>query len=404
MIFLPVENWAREFYYKFDLASTLARQYGCDVALIPKNSFNFFMRYINGTVMHKSLLKNFVDEVENFTSRGNNYFYIDEEAVIRHSIPFDVRYGVPHEYVTGVFAQTDEEMISFKNNGFSNKVHFTGNPRHSRISQLQFNKDRSMDQILFSSNFSYIRPLKKYKLSNVFSYSNFSKSQEDKLRKFLEEHKKRELKIRSYLKELSLKEKVIYRVHPIEDLQKAIYDFKDSKVIVRKGGDIIEDLMRSKSILHCGCTVSFESSLMGHKPIFLNPFSSEKSEITARVSRHLNIETSQEDQGDLLGDIDKIKDIVFGKGSIRNDSLELIAKTLADSEKKIKSSNISLEKTKIIFFGLIWNLITLRDEFENGRYDFNYRRYIRKYKKNKLDIQINEFINRHIMISPSVNK
>lgn len=277
MIVISVENYSREFEAKYELACALVDRFEECVVVLPKrivNDFRYKLRDL--TIIHQSF-----DASMNagFTKKKENNLklYILEEEILHRTISLSDQRALTMDLVDGFFATTQEDYDDLSSR-YGSKINFTGHPRFN----LYFKNDVVPEEIkkfgeftLFSSNFSMLAPVTKNLLDSVIKDNNFSEEREVELRNYISEHLKRANKVLSYLKERSRSETIIYRPHPLENIDYARTFFQGSKVVVNRDYSIYPWLRASKILLHSNCTSAIEASLMGLKVEFIEPLKSE---------------------------------------------------------------------------------------------------------------------------------
>ena len=196
---------------------------------MPKNLANLLMPILPGLYFHKSLQRHINDDLAQLIARGGRYAVIDDEVIVR-DIKLDHRYGVEPKHCSVVFANCIEEFQDLIDRGFPN-VQLTGNPRllpSIRAVKVQ-TESKPLEKILFSSNFSMIRPAGSTSVKRVVEDMKLDEEAGAKLAQFIEMHSARELKIRDYLKNLSKVLDITYRVHPMSLFKKLNAPSKDLK-------------------------------------------------------------------------------------------------------------------------------------------------------------------------------
>ena len=164
MIYIIVENWSREAYYKFDIARYISSRTNNLVIVLPKNFLNRIISLISGVLLHKSLQSHFYSSVFTFNKNGGKYCVIDEEVLVR-DISLENRYGLDKNLCDCAFATSQQDFISYYNNGFKNII-LSGNPRFYHKGSGFKSKSKVL-RILFSSNFALMRPLSGHSLERV---------------------------------------------------------------------------------------------------------------------------------------------------------------------------------------------------------------------------------------------
>ena len=155
----------------------------------------------------------FYSSVFTFNKNGGKYCVIDEEVLVR-DISLENRYGLDKNLCDCAFATSQQDFISYYNNGFKNII-LSGNPRFYHKGSGFKSKSKVL-RILFSSNFALMRPLSGHSLERVILDQALSSKEADSLNLFIKSHSKRESLIRKYLIHISKSISVTYRVHPLE--------------------------------------------------------------------------------------------------------------------------------------------------------------------------------------------
>lgn len=288
MIIITVENYSREFEGKFELACALADRFDQCVVVLPKRIVNDLGHRLNNlTIIHQS----FSDSMNKVFSRKQENklkLYILEEEILHRTISLSDQRAISSEIVNGFFATTQEDYddLSLR---YESKIIFTGHPRFN----LYFKNDSIPTEInsigefsLFSSNFSMLAPVNENLLDSVIADNNFSEEREATLRNYIRTHLHRANKVLSYLKERSEFETIVYRPHPLENVEYARSFFQGSKVVVNKDYSIYPWLRAAKTLLHSNCTSAIEASLMGRSVGFIEPLDSELTDNPFIASDH----------------------------------------------------------------------------------------------------------------------
>jgi surface carbohydrate biosynthesis protein len=248
----------------------------------------------NAGVLHKSLQTHHAPLVAKSIANGCKYFFMEEEAVHR-GIPFDARYGNPCPRVTVALGTTDLDFHSLKNHLSGAAVLPVGNPRFDFLVETvpvhaerqNEIKKRFGDFYLFCSNFSLVFAPEDHSLKNLEAEGIWrSKEERDALYLYIENHRKRALKVCAWLRDLSLRKTLVYRPHPLESLEKVQSFFKGSKVQIVRDDSLIPWLKTCSQLLHSGCTSGVEFASLGRKSIFLLPLDSEKKYLPYKHSFH----------------------------------------------------------------------------------------------------------------------
>ena len=113
MLFLPIENWAREAFVRTDLMKTYLANGGEKVLIAPKNSINNFIHSVKGNYLHKSLQPRFYESIKKLKEKGGRYFYIDEESIVR-DFSIEKRYGLSPELVDFVVSCSEKKLFLSK--------------------------------------------------------------------------------------------------------------------------------------------------------------------------------------------------------------------------------------------------------------------------------------------------
>jgi len=412
MIVIAVENWAREFRYKSDLAIYIARASGHKVILAPKNFVNLILPVLRGVYLHKSLQPHFEESVRALVNNGGRYLVIDEEAVIR-DIDLSFRYGLDPKLCSFAFATSKAELDSFATQGYKN-VSLTGNPRLLRSMNYRPQVKKNLQKVLFSSNFSMIRPAGDLTLEKVILDQSLDAVTADKLRNFITDHRTREYHVREYLIQLAEHLIVIYRVHPLESLVAAQGVFEGSKVLVTKGGDIGTAIKEADVVLHAGCTVALDAAQLGRKSGWLfiskDELTMEKSLLSIAfevapsslelVALWENGEFSFNDKAlirSLMGDLEC---------RTQEDSIAAIAQIVCSQSLEVSQLQLFDFVTKIspILIGSMrWLRSFYFNSFEKARYDRTARSELRKKCKIGL-CKFSELPGGVFIIKPSVGE
>ena len=277
MIVITIENYSREFESKFQLACGLAQQFNHEVILLPKRIINDYQKYLQKiTIIHQSYAKSmntiFSDKLEN-----DIRLYILEEEILHRTISLDDQRAIAPNIVDGFFATTQEDYDDLTSR-YKSKVTFTGHPRFNTYFQ-KFEIPKEISDIgnfsLFSSNFSMLAPISNNLLDKVIKDNNFEDDKEFKLREYIDAHLVRAERVLNYLKEKSSTETIVYRPHPLEDIQYAKDFFEGSSVIVNKDFSIYPWLRATQQLLHSNCTSAIEASMMDVSVNFIEPLECE---------------------------------------------------------------------------------------------------------------------------------
>lgn len=379
LIFFILENWARECESKGRIALELSKILGQPVYLIPKNLANLIMPVLPGLYFHKSLQKHINYEVGELISKGGRYAVIDDEVIIR-DIKLDHRYGLTPSLCSLIFANCREEYQDLIDRGFSN-VQLTGNPRllPSTSSLEGRSEKKPLENILFSSNFSMIRPAGTISVQRVIEDQGLDAPAAEKLKGFIEYHCLREFKIRDYLKILSENYNVTYRAHPLESYRSAVTAFDGSKVKVVKGGNITSDIRRNDLVLHAGCSVALDCQLIGKKSIWLYANAEEAMGDRSKLSHVFDGKPTRGQLQDLFSptknkcDPEVLNKMMGGVAHLtREGSTSLIAQALAGeatSMSRIYLKNVFKYLPKLALLYLLWIYRLIVDPVENERFD-----------------------------------
>lgn len=379
MIIVIIENWARECDFKGKIAVELSKKAAQPVYLMPKNLANLLMPILPGLYFHKSLQRHINDDLAQLIARGGRYAVIDDEVIVR-DIKLDHRYGVEPKHCSVVFANCIEEFQDLIDRGFPN-VQLTGNPRllpSIRAVKVQ-TESKPLEKILFSSNFSMIRPAGSTSVKRVVEDMKLDEEAGAKLAQFIEMHSARELKIRDYLKNLSKVLDITYRVHPIESFQKAKRAFKGSKIKVVKGGNISNDIEQHDLVLHAGCSVALDAQLVGKKSIWLYVSPEEAAGARSKLSHVYEATPTLEQLKKLfLPTLNKsdpaiIKQLMEGAAHLtREQSTSMMADALSVETKylpKISFVHFLKNFSGLIHAYLLWMYRFATDPIEKERFD-----------------------------------
>lgn len=277
MILISIENYSREFESKFQLACGLAQYFGKDVVLLPKRLINDYRKHFHDlTIIHQSYDRSMNDGFSKKVENGIK-LYILEEEILHRTISLEHQRAISDDLVDGFFATTQEDYDDLTARYKSN-VFFTGHPRFNTYVQNS-EIPREIKDLgsfkLFSSNFSMLAPISSDLLEKVINDNDFQGDEESELREYIAAHLARAKDVLEYLKELSCDETVVYRPHPLENIQFAKIFFAGSSVIVNKDFSIYPWLRATQQLLHSNCTAAIEASMMDVNVNFIEPLACE---------------------------------------------------------------------------------------------------------------------------------
>jgi surface carbohydrate biosynthesis protein len=378
VIVIAVENWARELGYKAEIAVSVAKVSDQTIVLAPKNFVNLILPVLRGVYFHKSVQRHFERSVASLKKKGGRFLIIDEEAVVR-DLPLKTRYGLDPSLCDGVFATSKADEESFISHGFRN-ILLTGNPRFLKRESYSPPLTKPLERVLFSSNFSMKRPAGGFTLENVIVDQKLNRLEEENLRRFITLHNERESYVRTYLKALSKKITVIYRVHPLESEEAAREAFCGSNVLIEKGGEIAAAISSVDIVLHAGCTVALDAAQMGSRAGWIYIMKEEVGMEKASLS--LAFETAPDfDELQALWstrqffyeDDTAITNLIGEIGvDSREQSVEIIANELAlhgDNICSLRRRDIFCNLVPLLGIALRWIKNFYFNEFEVERFD-----------------------------------
>jgi len=288
ILVLPVEVKKREFIPKLFLSYNLIKKFKGKLKIILGSQSDIHQKlnirnciYIDkgsGTIVLwlLKLLK----------KQGNLIYQLDEEGPICGMEKFEKLRRYPkeiYEIVDNFFAWGKKDILFFKKNSKKKKFHLIGHPKFDLLEkknikifedQVKHIKKKYNNFIFFASSFSHDGILnekisKKYVESYLPRRKNLIKNDEFQLN----ERKKDYLFIIDNLKKLSDKNKnlkIIFRPHPVQDIEKVKKRFIDYKNIIVDGNYTITPwIISSKLYIHSGCTTSFEACKLKKKSVLL---------------------------------------------------------------------------------------------------------------------------------------
>jgi len=288
-LYLPIEILNREFHSKLLIAMESASK-GISVYmgnLSPYLKRNFFAP---GIILQKSITPS-PNRIKELTHYRNKKFIItslDEEVGLFKLDTIDyvkLRYSDASIKLTDkifTWGKYDHKNLSNRFKKYKKKFVLSGNPRLDFWTKKLDNyfKYKNLDYknyILFSNNFSFLIPKKKFN-----KYLSFLKAADYAQRGYNANRALRQRKasiklfkefmklIKSLVKKTNLK--IIIRPHPTESLEnyKNLKKFENVKVI--KEGNISEWIYHSKLVIHSGCTGGLEASVRGKPTISYMPY------------------------------------------------------------------------------------------------------------------------------------
>ena len=288
-LYLPIEILNREFQSKLLIAMESASK---GMSVYMGNLISYLKRdfFVPGIILNKSITPS-PARIEELTYFRNKKFIItslDEEVGLFQLDSLDyakLRYSEETIKLTNkifTWGKYDHKNLSQRFRKYKKKFILSGNPRldfwtKKLDNYFKYKNLNYKNYILFSNNFSFLIPKKKFN-----KYLSFLKAADYVQRGYNANKALRERKasiklfkefmklIKSLVKKTNLK--IIIRPHPTESLEnyKNLKKYKNVKVI--KEGNISEWIYHSKLVIHSGCTGGLEASVRGKPTISYMPY------------------------------------------------------------------------------------------------------------------------------------
>ncbi len=303
IIFFPIENYNREVDARLAIIKLILKKNSCEKYLfliLPKNLLPLILRFsqFRCTIFHKSLQKDFIPFITRKIKKGSKVTFIEEEYFDRYS-DNDTRFGDGSNIISSAFASTLKDYNSLSKRLGKEKVKFTGNPRIDILMNIEKIYFKDISKIrksygkfaLFNSNFSYANPPKGLDLNDLQKlYFANDKKGFNQLSEFISKHKKRFIKVKSFLIESNLLnsyDTIIYRCHPNESRAKAKKEFKGSRVVVLSDDNVLFWIFASSILIHACCSTSIEAYIMKKRSMIFEPFKEEENSLSYKTSSEI---------------------------------------------------------------------------------------------------------------------
>lgn len=312
-VFIPIEMAHRELDGKLLLATELCKK-GYVVKLGNKaNVLNYLSISAGGIFLsiwsgHKKFFKLY----SSLRKSNTKILAMDEESIVTMG---DVIYSETRAYSQSLneldiylaFAERDAKIVE-KSSSPKLAVHRVGNPRLDVLNYMSaYVKPDQQNNILFVSPFGfgnhylgfkeYMQQLVKSQVipqKYVDHYYNYGINQISNMHEFYE-------LIRLCVEKGPKHLNCVYRPHPAENISEILDKLGHLNVKISQDLSLIDDLMRSRLVIHNFCTVGVEAKILGiptlgFSPIMYNvedeesvykgaPFASSTSEALIEINR-----------------------------------------------------------------------------------------------------------------------
>jgi surface carbohydrate biosynthesis protein len=352
IIVLPIEIKIREFLPKLLLSFSILKNSKKNFKIIlgSQRDISTKLNLYNCVYLDKGSATIVTWLLEKLKKNGNKIFQLDEEGPISEMDQIQKVYRYPKkvfENVDKFFTWTKKDQIFLKNKTKA-KVVLSGHPKFDLLEknnikfynrEVAIIKKKYGDFIFFASSFSEDNILsqkifKKYKRSYLPNRSDLLRQE---LKKSNERKKNYFFAIQTLndLAKKNKKLKIIFRPHPLQDIQKVQKRFVNNKnIIINKDLSITSWIIATKLYIHSGCTTSFEAQKLNKNSILL----SRKKVVEKNLKYNF---------GKKIFDVENLERYI----SKKKNSNKFRMNEILNLKKNVKFSNIflkELKNTKII--------------------------------------------------------